>query len=379
MTNRLLFRPIPFKDETAASILIRAAKENGHASVYQLLAGSGMSINEPSLRAAIIDPGRFVAIVRQLGLTDDAAALSLKRASSSRRSSRRYHAIEIPDRCFRRDDARAFCAACLTELPYWRQQWLVRPFAVCTRHKCLLVDHCVHCKRIPSIGRSEIAACNHCQTSLLTMHGAPANTEVMQTIEELLKSADAAAVNNVLEFWSALERFDELDDSPANEYARLEVAVAFFRSEVTAVEHVATQVVPRIPVTGPRIQLLPFLSGSSSLNRFGEEVLSQVWPLTQIGAAESRLSHLSKSEVCIILKMPPAKLTRLITRGAINWPDDGSRQQKIAITERELREHGFSQTEILYLYPDVPDCSFRPRARPVQKLQRYQISHEKQR
>ena len=58
------------------------------------------------------------------------------------------------------------------------------------------------------------------------MHGAPTNIDIMQTIEELLKSADAAAVSSVLEFWSALERFDELDDSPANEYARLEIAVA---------------------------------------------------------------------------------------------------------------------------------------------------------
>lgn len=357
MTNRLLFCPLPFEDETAASILIRAAKENGHASVYQLLAGCGISVHEQSLRAALIDSSRFEFIVKQLGLTDGAAALSHKRVNSSIRAPRRYRSAVISDRFFRRHDARVFCAACLREHPYWRQQWLVRPFSACTRHSCLLIDRCPNCKRGPSLARGDITSCNHCQTSLLSTDGDTANIEAMSAIEDMLVSKDTGSLNQVLEFWDALARTDRLEDTPLIEYTRLEAAVSFLRGDIAAFEHVAALVVPRLPLMGPSMQLLPFLSGSPALNRFAEEVISAVWPLTKIDAGESRLSHLSKSEVCSILKLTPAKLTQLITSGDINWPCDGKRQQKIAITESELRRHGFSQTEILCMYSDAPGYS----------------------
>lgn len=170
----------------------------------------------------------------------------------------------------------------------------------------------------------------------------------------------------MLDFWTAPERFDGLDDSPAIEYARLGAAIAFLRGDVAAFEHVVTLVVQRLPLMSPRVQLLPFLSGSSTLILFAEEIISHVFPLARIGAGDSRLSHLSKGEVCTILKMSPAKLTQLITSGQPKWPGDGGRQQKIATTEIEMRMHGFSQTEIFFVNSEDPsgpahlhDSSFR--------------------
>jgi hypothetical protein len=174
----------------------------------------------------------------------------------------------------------------------------------------------------------------------------------MGIVEDMILSRDVDSFSKVLEFWVALTRSDGLDSSPATDFARLDAAVAFAKGDIAAFEHVVAYVVPQLPLKGARIQLLPFLSGSTALSRFGEDVASQIWPLTQVGAGESRLSYLSKQEVCTILKLSPSRLTELITRGDINWPDNGSRQQKIAITESELRMHGFSQTEILCAYPE---------------------------
>lgn len=123
---------------------------------------------------------------------------------------------------------------------------------------------------------------------------------------------------------------------------------------MAAFEHVVTQVVRRLPVMSSRVQLMPFLSGRRTLILFAEEIISHVFPLAQIGAGDSRLSHLSKSEVCTILEMSPAKLTQLITSGQLKWPGDGGRQQKIATTEIEMCMHGFSQTEIFYVNSEDP-------------------------
>ncbi|MBD8544471.1 TniQ family protein [Oxalobacteraceae sp. CFBP 8761] len=349
MKNSLLFRPLPFKDETPASILIRAAQENGHSSVYQLLSGTDVLFCEERLRATLVDPIQFALLIKNLGLVDEVAGLSLARVGSSPRAARQYRSAIIPNHYFRRYDARAFCAACLREQPYWRQQWLVRPFSACARHNRLLVDRCINCKRRPSLARSEISSCNHCQSSLLGMEGDTICIGAINAVEEMLDYKDFASLNLVLEFWGALARFDGLMDDPSVDYARLEAAVSFLRGDGAALEYVAAQAVYRLPSMRLSNQLLPFLSGGPMLKNFADEVASAVWPFTEIGAAKSRLPYLSKSEVCALLKLPPAKLIELLTRGDINFLSDGQ-QKIISAIERDLRMEGFSQTEILYMY-----------------------------
>ncbi|MCY0916514.1 TniQ family protein [Massilia antarctica] len=348
MSDLLLFRPIPYEDETAASLLIRAAEENGYGSVYQLLSGAGILINEPTLRACIVDTTRFENLVRSLGLTKSAAALALARLNPSRRSPRRYREMLIEDNCFRHDEASAFCSACLNERQYWRQQWLIRPFSACARHQLLLLDRCCVCSHVPAIGRGQLTRCTRCGTSFLTMSGAPTNIDSISAVEEMVAAGDAESLKLVLEFWAALARFDWQEDQPASEYFRLELSIAYLRGEVAVVDHVAAQVTRRLPSLHPRIQLVHFLSGSGSLVAFAEKILARVPPLPQIGDGNPRLSQLSKGEVCRILRLSAAQLTHLISSGELRWPTCDGRQQKIATTEVEYHLHGFTQSEREY-------------------------------
>lgn len=338
-------RPIAFDDETPASILIRAAEENGHTSVYQLLSGTGIEINELSFKSCLIDPPRYKTLIEAIGLDTDATALPLERLSESKCSPRRYRCLNMPNNFFR-PDASAFCSACLEEHPYWRKQWLVRPFSVCIKHKRLLVDHCLACGRILAVGRGKLMQCNHCQSSLLAMIGATINVDAMCEIEKMLASNQTDALHTLLEFWAALVRFDKLGENPATENSRLDISLSFLREEVSAVEEVATQIVQRLSTSSPRMQLLPFLSGSAKLVNFAESILSQTWPILKAGDGDPRLSFLSKKEVGTLLKMSPTKVNLLITSGYLRWPKDGSRQQKISATEIEMRLQGFSQIEL---------------------------------
>jgi len=177
------------------------------------------------------------------------------------------------------------------------------------------------------------------------MNGPIVNIDSMATVDRLVDSNQTESLNLVLEFWAALARFDWQDDQPATEYARLEISIAFFLGELVAVDYVAAQVARRLSLMHPRIQMVHFLSGSSALVAFAEKVLNRVPPLPQIGDGDPRLSHLSKSEVCRILRLSAAQLTQLIASGELRWPSRDGRQQKIETIEIEFILHGFTQSE----------------------------------
>lgn len=345
MIPYLLFRPIPYADETAASLLIRAAEENGHKNVYQLLAGKGIRINELGLRACLIDPPRYRGLVQSLGLADDAAALALERVGPSRRAPRYYRSIAIPDILFRRHEASAFCAECLIEAPYLRQQWLIRPFSVCVKHLRLLVAHCLSCGKVPSIGRGNLTRCNHCKTSLLEMYGTSVCVDSMISIQRMMDAHDIEPLGIILEFWETLLRFDEQGDQPSAEHARLDASVSFALGGIDAENYVAGLVEERLSSLHPRIQLEPFMSGTAPLKNFAEGIVDLVSPLPKIGTGLPSISKLGKGEVCRVLDITALQLAELIESGNLKWPQNGGRQRKISITDVEFMLHGFSLGE----------------------------------
>lgn len=330
-------RPIPYSDETAASILIRAAEVNGHVSVYQLLSGMRVKINESALIACLIDPPRYQRIIRALGLGDDAAARPLDRVGSSKHAPRRYRSVAIPAFAFRRDDARVFCPQCLADSPYWRQQWLIRPLAVCTKHHRLLLDRCLNCGNELSVGRGELSHCNRCRAYLPDMRGPIVNIEPQLAIEQMIEDVKVGSLNDFFAFWHALVRFDGEDNNPAAEYRRVEIVYSFFSRDGEAEKFIARCVEERLTLLHPRIQMMPFLTGSQAMSLFAKKILDTVLPLPAVGAGDFRFSHLRAKEVCAILNVSITALSALIRDGFLEWPVNGSggREQRIATTQIE--------------------------------------------
>jgi hypothetical protein len=253
--------------------------------------------------------------------------------------------MAIPDVCFRRDVSSAFCAQCLTAAPYWRQQWLIRPFSACAKHQRILVDHCLSCGKVPSIGRGNLTHCNHCRHSLLEMDGSSVRVDSMLSIQHMLNERDSELLGAVLEFWEALLRFDEQGDQAAAEHARLDASVSFAVGGIDAVNYVAGLVEERLSSLHPRIQLEPFMSGSGRLKNFAERIVNLVSPLPKIGDGHPRVTGLGKGEVCRVLNITPFQLAELIESGSLQWPQNGGRQQKMAIADLELMLHRFSLDE----------------------------------
>lgn len=333
-TYSIPVRPIPYSDESPASLLIRAAEANGHASVYQLLSQTCAVSSEESLIAHWADPKRYRQLVQALGLDAQAADLSWLRAGPTSRSPRLFRSLPVADSLFVLDGTR-FCPLCLGESPYWRRQWSILPFAGCIAHRCLLLDRCTACGKALSLGRGCLRRCNHCQASLTTMKAARIKPFPLFALESLFEQNNAAAVASVLSFWEALRQFDGQGDAPQVAFDRLAMTVAWFSDSSTIVDLLADQLA-QDKTTHPRIQMLPFLTADPAIAEWAEQVLNRVscveWQYTP-----GRLvaGALTKREVCAVLRISAAELATLIRTGALLWPAAGGRQPKVPLAQIE--------------------------------------------
>lgn len=333
-TSPIPVRPLPYEDESPASLLIRAAEANGHASVYQLLSQICTVSSEEALIAHWADPKRYRQLVQALGLGEKAADLAWLRAGPTSRSPRLFRSLPVTDSLFVLDATR-FCPLCLGESPYWRRQWSILPFAGCIAHRCLLLDRCTACGKALSPGRGGLRRCNHCQASLTTMKAARIRPFPLFALESLFEQNNAAAVTSVLSFWEALRQFDGRGDAPQVAFDRLVMAVAWFSDSPTVVDQLADQLALD-KTTHPRIRMLPFLTADPAIAEWAEQVLNRVscgeWQYTP---GRPVAGALTKREVCAVLRISAAELATLIRTGALPWPAAGGRQPKIPLAQIE--------------------------------------------
>lgn len=337
-TSPIPVRPIPYEDESPASLLIRAAEANGHASVYQLLSQVHAVSSQESLIAHWADPKRYRPLVQALGLDAQAADLAWLRAGPTSRSPRLFRSLPVADSLFVLDGTR-FCPLCLGESPYWRRQWSILPFAGCIAHRCLLLDRCTACGKALSPGRGCLRRCNHCQASLTTMKAPRIKPFPLFALESLFEQNNAAAVTSVLSFWEALRQFDGRGDAPQVAFDQLVMAVAWFSDSPTVVDQLADQFA-QDTTTHPRIRMLPFLTAGPAIVELAEQILTKV-PLKEWQYVRDKPSAgaLTKREVCAVLRISAAELATLIRTGALPWPAAGRRQPKIPLAQIEAYLH----------------------------------------
>lgn len=333
-TSPIPVRPLPYEDESPASLLIRASEANGHASVYQLLSQIRTVSSQASLIAHWADPKRYRQLVQALGLGQEAANLAWLRAGPTSRSSRLFRALPVAESLFTLDGTR-FCPGCLGESPYWRRQWSISPFAGCIAHGCLLLDRCTACGKALSPGRGCLLSCNYCSASLTTMRSQPIKPFPLFVLESLFEGRDAAAATRLLSFWEALRQFDGQGDAPQVAFDRLATAVAWFSGDTTVADQLVDQLA-RDKTTHPRIRMLPFLTAEPAIVELAEQVLTKV-PLKEWQYVRDKPSAgaLTKREVCAVLRVSAAELATLIRTGALPWPAAGGRQPKIPLGQIE--------------------------------------------
>lgn len=335
----LPIRPIPYSDESAGSLLIRAAQANHYRSVNQLLSGALKIEESAALDAHLTCQSRFGKIVQHLKLPDGSKELAFSRVGPTSRSARDYDCIPLPDRFFR-PDARAYCAVCLRISPYWRRVWLLRPYAACVEHSCLLIVKCPNCSSRLSCSRGEIDRCGSCGHSLTKTDSRTVDSGSLSLFCRMMKSRDSWLLNHGLAFWSALERFDGGSSHPDAELDRVGLTMSYYLNQESVVTFLAESLKERASHAHPRIQLLPFLMATPALKSLAESTLLRTEKPPKVSEGLADMQSLSKSQACAALGISYAKLATLMRRGVIAWETTGGREQKVstAIVDALLRD-----------------------------------------
>ena len=332
----LLMRPIPIEGESAAGFLHRASELNACATVFHLLKGSGVALNEHTLKACVLDRRRFHHIVSHLGLGDSCADLVPLRAGPSRREGRYHHRVSLPDLCFRRELLNTFCPACLDESEHWRQQWQLRPLSACTHHGCLLLTNCTKCGRRLRLGRPHMNRCDGCQTKLSTLTATLVDTNSQKIAEGLINLGERHQLTDIWSFWTALTLFDKSRNEPSEDHARFNLAMTFRECEETAVIAMVRAIWARKDRVHPRIQMLPFLRGGKTLANFAERVLAKATADESPGTGHPQFRSLSKKDAQLVLQLSAFQLSQAIEGKFLNWPTDGGRAQPIPVERIEV-------------------------------------------
>ena len=84
----LLIKPIPYPDESAASLLIRAAEANGFSSVYSLCKIQSSS-PATTLSSHVTHQKRFRKLLQLLGLSDEYTSLAFALSGSTQAMPRK--------------------------------------------------------------------------------------------------------------------------------------------------------------------------------------------------------------------------------------------------------------------------------------------------
>lgn len=313
----LLIKPIPYSDETPGSLLIRAAEANGYSSVFTLCQIQATS-DSKALDSAVTHPEKFSRLLRRINLSQDLVFLAFQLQGSTITTRRAYGKIYIEHTLFRKD-CRAFCPKCLAEKPYWRRDWLLRPYTVCVKHHILLYDHCPNCQNCQNelaIGRNKILICNHCKQDLRLVTCQQADANPIEWFMSLISNNCQQIFNDFSDYWIALEKLDRCLNNIKTDHNRLQIVYEYFINPEKSKITLSNIINANIPYAHPEIQVVNFRRRNIKLSEYIDSVL-ELCHEVNTPAPKHYQQYFKFIDTCAILHISQSKLSNLIDKGII--------------------------------------------------------------
>lgn len=307
----LLIKPIPYPDESAASLLIRAAEANGFSSVYSLCKIQSSS-PATTLSSHVTHQKRFRKLLQLLGLSDEYTSLAFALSGSTQAMPRKYSKIILKHSFFRKD-VLAFCPKCLSEQSYWRRHWLLRPYTVCLKHGTQLYDCCPKCKKALNISRNRINFCLDCEQDLRILRNYSKNYEAVQWFMDTIYHSDQKIINQLSDYWLALEKFDWKSNNIDADHQRIQMAYEYLTNPEQSKKTLIHIINSRVPKAHPQIQAVYLKKQSSILREYANSILADCNHVDQ--PATNHLKQLfSLDQTRTILDISYTRLKTLIQK-----------------------------------------------------------------
>lgn len=187
MSHVLAILPIPFEDESAASIIQRAASINGykpHLLLAALARTKGLDFTTSQLRTIASSPTLFRKTCKAIGIpvTDDHPAHPIYTKQTL--VYHKFFRIDVQSNLLRR--SAAYCPLCLKEKGYWSRMWQHALMKVCIHHEVKLVDSCYQCSEPINPNKGTITHC-HCRALLSDAIAIPADKSASKRLHDILQ------------------------------------------------------------------------------------------------------------------------------------------------------------------------------------------------
>ena len=157
----LIYIPKPFKDESAASLIIRTTGKNGYRTPSSLLRAYGINIYGTSLNSFFFDRDKFKTIIQNLSLNESYKVLAPSNYGPTSKVKKFYNDMIIYENFLSQDGSR-LCCACIKEHNYLRVDWMIKYLSICPKHQFSLLENCPQCQTPINPNRNFINICSNC-------------------------------------------------------------------------------------------------------------------------------------------------------------------------------------------------------------------------
>lgn len=321
-------KPLPFSDESAASLLIRSAQANGHESVHRLftlvLDREHKSINHGDLH----DNTRFneLTILLGLNLSHD---LVYPKLISTRFSDMTINGVQYPQSFFRKDGI-AYCPDCIKEYGYLRNVWRFIPYSVCHIHGKEIITTCQKCHTETSAFRGSIDYCKKCDAELPRSPLVDASKFRFLFENQIFKSQDNA--NQYKNYWLFIEKFVKELNTSLTPHDTNKIIYELYRDCKKAAQFLVSSLYTNARIKNPH-EFLDLMNLQFSLpESFIDPLLHELKNRQDFADLQmNEQAEISKKQAAELLRISPKKLNSYIEKEIVDWPKSTSREAKASL------------------------------------------------
>ena len=338
-------KPIPFPDESAASLLIRSAQANGHESVHRLftlaLNREDKFINHGDLH----DQTRFYVMVKLLGF-NLSQGLVYPKLISTNFSDIVINDVQYPQSFFRKDGI-AYCPDCIREYGYLRNIWRFIPYSVCHIHGKEIITTCKKCRRETNAFRGSINYCKKCDAELPDSASIDATKFRFILENHIFKSQDEA--NQYRNYWLFIAKlFRELNTS-LTPHETNDIIYEMYCDHKKAAHLLVSSLYSNTRVKNPR----EFLDWMNLQFNFPKSFIDPL--LHELKNREDfkdlqlyEQAEISKKQAAELLRISPKKLNTYIEKEIVVWPKTTSREAKAPLDILKKANAAIHQSKAIF-------------------------------
>ncbi|MHA3060761.1 TniQ family protein [Acinetobacter sp. ANC 4636] len=302
----LIYIPKPFKDESAASLIIRATGRNGYRTTSSLLKAYGINVYTTSLNSYFFDTEKFRIVLQNLSLNENYKILAPSNYGPTKKIKKFYNNMIIYEN-FLSPDGSKLCCYCIKENNYLKINWMVKYLTICTKHKSKLLENCPQCKSPLDSNRNTINICNYCDYDFQKIHQdeeiSPIEINANLWLIDIIEKNDLFFLKKVKSFFDIINNTRKNFKDLYLPIPNIVLGYLFFKKIEDYKTYFLNFINNNSSLAHPRILAIYFISCYQDISHIHEKILSEIKNYRKNKIYNYHNILLSQRTACIALKI----------------------------------------------------------------------------